>query len=166
RPSAGQRRRRPAAASRPRSHRRPRIRRGRPAHPGALQRQDGHRGMTSVRKSALRALLFVASLALWEAAVRILKVPAFILPPPSAIGAALVRGAASGIYLQHFFVTLAEPLLGFALGSAVAFVFGMALAASPLTAYLLSPYIVMFQSVPEVARAPLVDAWFPPRLVT
>jgi len=115
--------------------------------------------MTSVRKSALRALLFVASLALWEAAVRILKVPAFILPPPSAIGAALVRGAASGIYLQHFFVTLAETLLGFALGSTVAFVLGMALAASPLTEYFLYPYIVMFQSMPKVALAPLILIW-------
>jgi len=113
-----------------------------------------------MRKPALRALLLVGSLALWEAAVRALRVPAFILPPPSAIGAALVRGAASGIYLQHFFVTLAETLLGFLLGSTVAFVLGTALAASPLIEYFLYPYIVMFQSMPKVALAPLVVVWF------
>jgi NitT/TauT family transport system permease protein len=113
-----------------------------------------------MRKPALRLLLLVASLALWEAAVRTLRIPAFILPPPSAIGDALARGAASGIYLQHFFVTLAETLLGFALGSTVAFVLGTALAASPLIEYFLYPYIVMFQSMPKVALAPLVVVWF------
>src|SRR5437870_9783287 len=116
--------------------------------------------MSSMGKPALRALLLFGFLALWEAAVRTLKVPAFILPPPSAVGAALVRGAASGIYLQHFFVTLAESLLGFALGSTVGFVLGMALAASPLTEYFLYPYIVMFESMPKVALAPLVVVWF------
>ena len=37
-------------------------------------------------------LLFVAGLAIWELLIRILEVRAFILPAPSAIGAALVEG--------------------------------------------------------------------------
>jgi NitT/TauT family transport system permease protein len=116
--------------------------------------------MNGLRNSALRAALLVASLAAWEGAVRALRLPAFILPPPSQVGAALYRGAASGIYLQHLWVTLAETLLGFALGSAVAFVVGTALAASRRTEYFLYPYIVMFQSMPKVALAPLVIVWF------
>ena len=112
--------------------------------------------MRSLRDAALRLLLLVASLALWEAAVRALRVPAFILPPPSEIGAALYRGAVSGIYLRHLWITLAETLLGFALGSAVAFILGTALATSRRTEYFLYPYIVMFQSMPKVALAPLV----------
>jgi NitT/TauT family transport system permease protein len=116
--------------------------------------------MSGMRNQALRALLLVASLALWEVAVRALRVPAFILPPPSEIGAALVRGAATGIYLRHFCVTLAETLLGFALGSTIAFALGTALAASPRLEYFLYPYIVMFQSIPKVALAPLVVIWF------
>jgi NitT/TauT family transport system permease protein len=116
--------------------------------------------MSSMARPAIRILLLVASLAIWELAVRTFKVPAFILPPPTAIGAALVRGAASGIYLQHSLVTLAETLLGFVLGSTVAFVLGTALAASPAIEYFLYPYIVMFQSMPKVALAPLVVVWF------
>jgi len=75
-------------------------------------------------RSVLRALLLVASFAVWEGAVRALRVPAFILPPPSQIGAALYRGALSGIYLHHFWITLAETLLGFVAGATVAFLFG------------------------------------------
>ncbi len=116
--------------------------------------------MRESRSPALRIALLVASLAVWEAAVRLLRIPAFILPPPSQIGAALYRGTVSGIYLEHFWITLAETLLGFALGSMIAFVVGTALAASRSIEYYLYPFIVMFQSVPKVALAPLVVIWF------
>ncbi|MFL5391527.1 MAG: ABC transporter permease [Myxococcales bacterium] len=111
-------------------------------------------------RSVLRALLLVASFAVWEGAVRALRVPAFILPPPSQIGAALYRGALSGIYLHHFWITLAETLLGFVAGATVAFLFGTVIAASRPTEYFLYPYIVMFQSMPKVALAPLIIVWF------
>jgi NitT/TauT family transport system permease protein len=111
-------------------------------------------------RSVLRALLLVASFAVWEGAVRALRVPAFILPPPSQIAAALYRGALSGIYLHHFWITLAETLLGFVAGATVAFVFGTVIAASRPAEYFLYPYIVMFQSMPKVALAPLIIVWF------
>jgi NitT/TauT family transport system permease protein len=116
--------------------------------------------MNDLRRPAMRIVLLVASLAAWEAVVRLLRIPAFILPAPSQVGAALYRGTVSGIYLEHFWITLAETLLGFALGSVIAFVIGTALAASRSTEYYLYPFIVMFQSVPKVALAPLVVIWF------
>jgi len=111
-------------------------------------------------RSVLRALLLVASFAVWEGAVRALRVPVFILPSPSQIGAALYRGAVSGIYLHHLWITLAETLLGFVLGTAIAFVIGTVIAASRPIEYFLYPYVVMFQSMPKVALAPLIIVWF------
>lgn len=116
--------------------------------------------MSGPRNGALRLLLLVASLALWEAAVRLLHVPAFILPAPSSAVMALYRGMVSGIYLDNFWITLAETLLGFALGAALAFVLGTALAMSRAVEYFLYPFIVMFQSMPKVALAPLIIVWF------
>jgi len=113
-----------------------------------------------VKRQALRALALILSLLVWEAAVRALRVPAFILPPPSEVLLALQRGAVGNVYLHHLWITLAETLLGFALGSAVAFVLGTLLAASRTTEYFLYPYIVMFQSMPKVALAPLIVVWF------
>ena len=49
----------------------------------------------------LRLLLVAATLAVWEALVRLLQVPAFILPTPSSIFTALYRGIASTLYLNH-----------------------------------------------------------------
>lgn len=116
--------------------------------------------MKGLRNPALRLALLAVSIALWEAAVRLFHVPGFILPAPSQVGGALYRGAVSGIYLENFWITLLETLLGFALGSVVAFFLGIALAASRAVEYFLYPYIVMFQSMPKVALAPLVVIWF------
>lgn len=116
--------------------------------------------MSGSRNPVLRILLLFVSLGIWEAAVRFFDVPAFILPAPSRAIMALYRGTMSGVYLDNFWITLLETLLGFALGSALAFVFGTAVAVSRAFEYFLYPFIVMFQSMPKVALAPLIIVWF------
>jgi len=113
-----------------------------------------------MKRQALRALVLIVSLLVWEAAVRMLHVPAFILPPPSQVLLALQRGATGNVYFHDLWITLVETLLGFTLGSALAFVLGTLLAASRTAEYFLYPYIVMFQSMPKVALAPLIVVWF------
>jgi NitT/TauT family transport system permease protein len=108
----------------------------------------------------LRLVLIAVTLLVWEALVRLLAVPAFILPTPSSIFVALYRGIASALYVSHFGVTLFETLLGFVLGSTLAFALGIAVALSRRTEYFLYPFIVMFQSMPKVALAPLIIVWF------
>jgi NitT/TauT family transport system permease protein len=116
--------------------------------------------MRTTRNFVLTLLLFVASVAAWEGIVRALAIPAFILPAPSQVALALWRGLSSGLYLRHLWVTLLETLLGFALGSALGFFLGTAVAMSRWVEYFLYPYIVMFQSLPKVALAPLILIWF------
>jgi NitT/TauT family transport system permease protein len=116
-----------------------------------------------VRRSqnlALTAAFFLGSMALWEGAVRGLEVPPYILPAPSAVLVALWRGLTSGLYLKHLWYTVLETLLGFALGSALGFGLGTAVAMSRWVEYFLYPYIVMFQSLPKIALAPLIVIWF------
>ena len=116
--------------------------------------------MKGARNTVLRLLLLLLSLALWEGLVRLFHVRAFILPPPSRVIEALYRGTASGVYLDNFWITIAETLLGFALGSAVAFLLGTVVAVSRAVEYFIYPYVVMFQSMPKVALAPLIIVWF------
>jgi len=123
-------------------------------------------GMKAIRLKSfnpnflLRLLLIVAFLALWEAIVWLFAIPLFILPAPSAIFFALWNGITSALYLDHVWVTLAETLLGFALGSILAFTFGISVALSRRVEYFLYPFIVMFQAMPKVALAPLIIIWF------
>jgi NitT/TauT family transport system permease protein len=117
--------------------------------------------MTSgLRGFSLRLLLIAATLLVWEALVWMLDIPAFILPAPSSIFVALYRGTVSSLYLDHIGVTVAETLMGFALGSALAFALGIAVALSRRVEYFLYPFIVMFQAMPKVALAPLIIIWF------
>jgi len=114
----------------------------------------------SLRAFVLRLVLVAATLAAWEALVRLFSIPAFILPTPSSIFIALYRGFASSLYIDHFGITLVETLLGFALGSTLAFALGVTVALSRRVEYFLYPFIVMFQSMPKVALAPLIIVWF------
>src|SRR3954464_13864487 len=116
--------------------------------------------MSGFRGLGLRLLTVLAVLAVWEALVRGLSIPAYILPPPSAIFAALYRGVVSWLYVDHIWITLAETLLGFAVGTTLAFLLGTVIALSRRTEFFLYPFIVMFQSMPKVALAPLIIVWF------
>ena len=108
----------------------------------------------------LRLMLIAVTLAVWEALVRLLDVPAFILPTPSSIFTALYRGIVSTLYLNHIGITLAETLIGFVVGAALAFALGIAVALSRPIEYFLYPIIVMFQAMPKLALAPLIIVWF------
>jgi NitT/TauT family transport system permease protein len=97
--------------------------------------------------------LTVGTLAAWEAAIRLFKIPTFVLPAPSAIVAALIENrVALAVATQ---ATAVEILFGL-VGIAVALVivrferFGRAL----------YPLIVLFQTVPKVALAPIFILWF------
>ena len=112
------------------------------------------------RDVALTVAIFCGSVLLGELIVRALEVPTYILPAPSKVAIALWRGFASGIYQKHLIHTLTETLLGFLLGSALGLLLGAAVALNRYVEYFFYPYIVMFQSVPKVALAPLIVVWF------
>jgi len=109
---------------------------------------------------ALTILLFCGSILAWELIVRAFEIPTFIFPAPSKVAMALWRGFASGLYQKHLYYTLLETVLGFLLGSALGFFLGTAVALNRYVEYFFYPYIVMFQSLPKVALAPLIVVWF------
>jgi NitT/TauT family transport system permease protein len=116
--------------------------------------------MKGMRNVALTILLFCSSIFAWELIVRAFEIPTFIFPAPSKVAVALWRGFASGLYQKHLYHTLLETVLGFLLGSALGFFLGTVVALNRYVEYFFYPYIVMFQSLPKVALAPLIVVWF------
>jgi NitT/TauT family transport system permease protein len=116
--------------------------------------------MKTARSVAITLAILVVTLAAWELIVRALTIPIFIVPPPSKVALALWRGFSTGVYVQHLGYTLVETLLGFVVGSLLGFVLGTAVAMNRWVEFFLYPYIVMFQSLPKVALAPLIVVWF------
>ena len=112
------------------------------------------------RNRILSILLLCLVLGIWQASPVLFKIPAFILPSASAVAQGLWRGTMTGLYLHHGAVTLFEVLAGFALGGFLGLALGVAVALNRRFAYFIYPYIIMFQSMPKVALAPLFVLWF------
>ncbi len=100
------------------------------------------------------AATLVAALVVWEAASRAFRIPNFIMPAPSAI----VGEGWEWRYrfIGHSWVTLYETLGGFALSIAVGVPLAVLIVYSPLMKSALYPLIVLAQSVPKIAIAPVL----------
>ena len=110
------------------------------------------------RKWLAPLLVFVIMTALWEVAVRLLQVPVFLLPPPSAILTTFFGNA--GELFSYGLNTFRQAILGFAIGCGLGIVVAMVIARSQMLADVLVPMAVASNSVPIVAMAPLAIVWF------
>ncbi len=81
----------------------------------------------------------------------------FVVPPPAAVLRELA--ADPGLYLHATAVTLAEAAAGLALGVVFAFGFAAAALHSRLLDRVLTPLVVVSQTVPVIALAPLLVLW-------
>lgn len=101
------------------------------------------------------ALLFLAA---WEGYCRLSAVSPLVLPPPSGVVGALVlnRVEIGG----HALATLGVAALGFGLSVAFAFAVSVALHFAPWAGRAVLPLLVVSQTVPLVALAPLMILWF------
>lgn len=98
-------------------------------------------------------------LAAWQWAPGALGMPEFVLPKFTRVVEEAVRMWQGSELLKHFGITALEVVVGFALGSLLGVMFGVALGLSPRTEAILSPYILALQIAPKVAFAPLFVMW-------
>ena len=100
----------------------------------------------------------LAFLAIWEVAVAVLKVPAYLLPPPTAIIRVFIDEFAKIAF--HGWVTTYEMLLGYALAVGIGIPLAIAITSSERFDRFVMPQMLFFQVVPKVAIAPLFLVWF------
>ena len=105
-----------------------------------------------------RVMLLVLLLALWELAADMHWIDSFIFSSPVMIAKCLVSMAKDGSLFLHTGVTLMETLISFA----VCTIFGLACAlllwSSKSVAQVLEPFLVLLNSLPKSALAPLLVA--------
>lgn len=103
------------------------------------------------------AALTLGILVLWEILVRLMNLPAFILPPPSAIGLCAVVKAP--LIWPHALATALEIVLGIVLALGTSIPLAIVMFARPGIEKGLSPFLVASQAVPVFALAPLLVIW-------
>lgn len=124
----------------------------------ALDRgRPGASGLTPALSLALPILVVVAVAAAWELGVRAAAVPVYILPAPSQVATRLVTHAPA--LATDGAVTLAEAVLGFAIGCGVSMLAAAVMAHSTLLERSLLPLAILLKVTPIVAIAPLLVIW-------
>jgi NitT/TauT family transport system permease protein len=128
------------------------------AHAQARRRRD------RLRNVGIGIAGFLALILIWKLLVIALNVPPYILPAPERVFTALWSGIAVspasplGFYLP-LWSTLANALLGFAIGAGLGLIFGSLMAEFRPVETALMPYAFALQSLPKVAIAPLIVIW-------
>jgi len=107
-----------------------------------------------VRPVAALILLIVA----WEAVTKLLNVPVWLIPAPSEIVAATFERGTEVLF--HTWVTFYETLLGFALAIVLGVPLAVAVVHSKSLSNTIYPLILVTQSIPKVAFAPILLIWF------
>ena len=107
----------------------------------------------------VRFMLLVLLLALWELAADFGWINSFIFSSPSMIAKCLLGMAADGSLFLHTGVTLLETVVSFALVVAVGLAVALMLWCSRSLSEILEPFLVMLNSLPKSALAPLLIVW-------
>lgn len=100
----------------------------------------------------------VALLTVWQLATTLGLVPAFMLPSPVAVVMAFVTDFEN--LMSHAQYTLQEAAMGLAIAIATGFFTAMVMARYASVKKALYPLLVVTQTVPPIAIAPLLVLWF------
>jgi NitT/TauT family transport system permease protein len=107
------------------------------------------------RSIILPTITFIAILAIWEGASRGLSIPSFVLPSPSRIVMGF-EAITFSRWMEHVWATLRVALIGYFLSIAFAIPVAIGLTRSKTLADCLYPILVVVQSTPIVAVAPII----------
>jgi NitT/TauT family transport system permease protein len=102
-------------------------------------------------------ILIGALLAGWEIACKVLGVPTYLLPPPSAVWKALLESWP--LLLSSAWATLSTALLALVISSLVACGLALLVSLNGVLEDAVRPIAVTLQVTPLVAIAPLVTIW-------
>lgn len=110
-----------------------------------------------LRNNVGAALIFVGLIAVWEAVCRIARVPVWLLPSPEKIITAL--WSSKDILPLHILTTMWEVMAGFGVAVGIGIPLSILIVFSAFARKLIYPFLVVLQSVPKVALAPIMLLW-------
>lgn len=102
-------------------------------------------------------LALVVALAAWSAVVAIFAIPDYLLPAPQAVAARILKDWP--LLWKHGIYTLVSVMTGFAASIAIGVPIAFAIVLSRSMERLIMPFLVMSQTIPKVAIAPILVVW-------
>jgi NitT/TauT family transport system permease protein len=105
-------------------------------------------------------LVFLGLLVVWQVVVKLFDVSNVLVPAPTAVADSLVDGFRDGSLVTHSIVTLKEILIGFGIAVGSALVSAVLITQFRAVERVLFPLLILTQTIPKVAMAPLLIIWF------
>src|SRR5699024_9762319 len=103
--------------------------------------------------------LFLLFLILWEIAARLKWIDIFLTSSPSAIFKLTIEYILRGRLFHHISVSVMETLVGFLGGTILGLMIAMGLWWSDFWSQVIDPYLVILNSLPKTALAPIIIIW-------
>ncbi|TAM91006.1 MAG: ABC transporter permease [Candidimonas sp.] len=100
----------------------------------------------------------VIAILLWYVAVLVFGVPSYLLPLPGAVFHEIV--SEFPFLMWHTWITTYETIGGFALSIVLGIGLALAIVSSRAVDKALMPWLILSQTFPKVALAPLIIVWF------
>lgn len=109
--------------------------------------------------AAVRILILAAFLLIWEISARTGMIDSFIFSSPSKITACFLEMTSDGSVFFHTGITLYETVVSFFLVTVSGIIIAVLLWCSRKASEIAEPYLVVLNSLPKSALAPLLIVW-------
>lgn len=106
-----------------------------------------------VRRAIEASALIVLLIIIWQVVVAVFNPPAFLLPAPADVWTAIWNENLR--WPTHVWITLQESVGGFVMAVVLGLALGIMIAWSQLLSRTVLPFLVVFNTLPKVAIAPL-----------
>lgn len=109
--------------------------------------------------TATQISLIIIALILWELAAYFNLIDTFLTSKPSSIVNLFFQYISQGDLFHHIFISVSETIAGFLGGTILGILIAIGLWWSDFWAKVLDPYLVILNSLPKTALAPIIIIW-------
>jgi len=103
--------------------------------------------------------ILIVSILLWELAAQFKWIDTFFTSYPSQIVKLFIKYVKNGTIFHHVGISLMETIVGFVAGTVLGILIAVLLWWSEFIAKVLDPYMVVLNSLPKTALAPIIILW-------
>lgn len=103
--------------------------------------------------------ILILGIAIWELAARMGWIDTFLTSHPSGIISLFIKLVRNGNLFHHIAVSLMEVIVGFTLGTLLGILVAILLWWSDFVSKVIDPYLVVLNSLPKTALAPIIILW-------
>lgn len=107
----------------------------------------------------LQIVVLVVFFGLWQLAASLNWIDTFLTSSPKAIYEMIVLYVQNGDLMHHLYVSTMETIGGFVVGTVIGIIVAILLWFSERAAKVFEPYLIVLNSLPKTALAPIIILW-------